>query len=316
MRMSYASAPQWSQYEIGERERDALAGQIVALALRLGFALPPESIHVARLKDNGDAILISLDGGRWSGTQGKHYITFPMEARDSAADPVVLKAMATHGLFTFLHEQRWRQERRRALEGVTDGTMERHIDGDALTRWARALETRGDERIISLDTVAQQFHETAHHCRCDLRTGIGTVHIAENNITLPVSIPETLLGAMNMRPLGEIMSLPSCGDAALDDEVGRLYISGADPVRGSFGRPGKTVIRLMLQRQGPLVTGEDSRWRRLREIRPILTGIAPDYLTYDIEGGARDYHAQCDSALGQTTALPVALERTAVDDTP
>lgn len=316
MRLSYVPAPRWSQYEIGDAERDALADQIVALALRLGFALPPESIHVARLKENGDAILISLDGGRWSGSQGKHYVTYPMENRENATDPVVLKSMAVHGLFTFLHEQRWRQERRRATCGLVGGDLDRHLDGDTLIRWARALAAHDTSRVTGLETVAQKFHETAHSCQCSLKTRVGTVKIAESAITLPLAMPDTLMSGMRMKSLQDLMSLPSCGDELLDEELAKLYISEVEAVDASTARPRRTVVKLMFQRQRPLIAGEDSHWRRLREIRPVLAGIAPDFVTYDIEGGTRDYHAQCDRALGESTALPIALERTAVDDAP
>lgn len=306
MRYVTGSAPGWP-YAIGKPERDALAPQIVALASRLGFDLPEDSIRGVELMGHADAISIELDEGA-TGSAGRHYIEYPMERRSNEGDPVVLKGDVAHRLLDYLHTQRWRQERRRTTKGLPNSLMERHLDGDALTRWTRSMALQSAGRIRKLSSVPDQFREIVHTCRAELRTDSGTVRMEGDAIVLPFMLPEVLTGARILW-LGELMSFPPCGDSALDEEIGRLMIMGIEASKGNSAVPAHTTIRLGMQRQAPLLAGEDSDWRRLRAIRPFMMGMEPDYLVPDIERGAAAYHAQCDEALGARTTLPIALVR-------
>jgi len=306
MRYAHAGPPSWSKYDIGDAERDQLAAQTVAVAAALGFDLPDAAIRGVKLMESADAIGIELDGDGTGGSAGRHYIQYPMQDRGDPNDPVTLKPEAAHGLLTYLHEQRWRQERRRALAGLTGAAALAHEDGDTLTRWSRAMKAAHPERIEKLRVTPMPFREISHECRATLRTTAGKVRIEGDAIVLPFMVPETFAG-MSMRSLGHLIGFPPCGDDALDAEIADLMILELEPAAATPAVPAHTTIKLFTQQQRPLEP-TDSRWRRLRAIRPIMAGIPPGYVEPDLAGGVAAYHAQCDQALGDETALPVRLE--------
>lgn len=307
MRYAYAGTPRWSRYDIGDAERDQLATQTVAMAAALGFDIPAASIRGVKLMERADALCVELDGDGTTGSAGRHYLEHPMQDREGPADPVVLRPEAAHRLITFLHEQRWRQERRRAIAGLTKVQMPEHQDGDTLTRWARAMALHDPSRIGRPQTLPIQFREFEHNCRATLTTDGGKVRIEAETIALPFTIPE-VFGGLITRALGDVVQFPTCGDAALDAEIARLMILEIETVAATPARRAHTMFKVFTQQQLPLVAGTDSRWRRLRSVRPLMTGRAPDYLQPDLEMGAATYHAECDALLGETTALPVRLE--------
>lgn len=304
MRYASSNTRSW-QHAISKNECSVLATQIVGLAAQLGFELARESVQVVRFLNRPDAIVIELEGSDLR-NEGRHYIESPMLARDHETDPVFLNPMHANDLLEFLHKQRWRQERKRAIEALPHTLLERHLDGDLVTRWARSMALQGDGRIRKLNMLPAAFREIWNTCQCELRTDSGIVKMEGNTITLPFQLPEVFT-SNRLLDLGEIIAFPPCGDLDIDEEIKQLMIREIETVPGKTTAPAHTKITIGYQKQASLVLGEDSVWRRLRAIRPQMMLKAPDYTEYDIATGAEAYHAQCNEALGFTVSLPISL---------
>lgn len=296
--------PDW-HYRIGRAERDALADQIVELALRFGFDLPKEAITSVELMGRADAIAIKLDDQK--GRTGIQYLEYPMVLRHKIEDPVILKPTEAYRILEYLHTQRWRQERRRMTENMPDAELSDHVDGDAITRWARAMTLHDADRIKELIVIPDQFREIEHNCIAQLNAEGGIVIMNKDEIVLPFQIPEVFAG-QRITWLGDLLSFPSCGNQALDHELSTIMVTDVEVTGSTVTAPACTIVKLGVQAQKSLTGNENSTWRKLRAIRPFIFNKAPDYLAPDIEAGAAEYHAACNMATGVEAALPICLK--------
>lgn len=289
----------WSEYRIDATACAEAAMQMQDIAARLGFELPSHLVGVAPLKYS-DTLSVATGPGRLD----CDLYEYPLESRTGPKGPVILRQRIIEDMLRNLHAGRWKRMRRDAMAGMVGRDLDMHYDGTVLTRWACAIarfegadvESHREEYVETLGTDIQ--------AKTQINTPAGRITVDHQSILLPFQLPESLRAGIEYRRLGDILTLPSCGNMALDDDVlnERIYTLEDERV----GVRERTRIRVYATLRKPMHDeSADLPWRRLRAIRVDCDRMAPEYERIDPEVEAARYHAMCDKALGTVTQLPI-----------
>lgn len=285
--------PSWSHYRFDAATRAAAAVQLSDLALRLGFSFPEEGISIASLK-SADALRI----GHSRATCDSDFLEYPFEDRSTPECPVILRNRVIEDLLRHLHSQRWRAMRRKAMEGATGRGRDMHYDCTGLGRWASELARRGG--ASSHHQECREGHDGEIRTTTEIETCAGRIWMTQESILLPFQVPETVKEGFTYPRLGEIMTMPSCGDTQIDADMldERVYKMEDE---GPSTRRRTRVIIYGTGRRPMHPEGRDLPWRRLKDVRVDCARIAPDYQEIDLEQARNHYHMMCDEELGIRT---------------
>lgn len=283
---------QWSPYHFDEAACAIAALQLGSIATRLGFQFPRESVEVAQLEHS-----TALRIGCGPTNEDRDYLEYPFVERTGPESPIILKPRMTENLLRHLHGQRWRAMRRAAMHGKVGRDLDMHYDCTELGRWASTLHRSCPDMFSS---HLEEYHDTYPievKVTSGIRTPAGGMTVRQDGILLPLQLPETVKAGMTNRRLRDVLTLPSCGDEALDAAVMDESIYKVEDERSNSRE--RTRITTYSSLRSPMdPAGADEPWRRLRAIRTDCDRIAPKYDDIDVEATAAKYHAQCDEALG------------------